>query len=324
MAEASPELREQHFQDFDTKAEASRLGMWIFLATEILLFGGLFVSYFYYRWLFLDAWLACTGHLDRLMGSIETLVLITSSLFAALSLGFFRRQAHKAAALCLFATAACGLAFLVLHGFEYLHEIREGALPGKYYGLAHLLRALLHHDRAARPARHGGNVRGQHHRRSRLAAQRLRRAAHRAGHALLAPGGRGLDLPLSAPLSGLRRSVADNALAAHKDSLPGYLVVWVLLIGLTLGTWAFSYVHLGAWSMVIALGFAAAKAGLVGWFFMHLSQERATSRLAIGLAFLFIGLLTIFTLSDVVTRLPPSRPGANGELRLGESPRAPR
>jgi cytochrome c oxidase subunit 4 len=118
--------------------------------------------------------------------------------------------------------------------------------------------------------------------------------------------------------------VADNALAAHKDSLPGYLVVWVLLIGLTLGTWAFSYVHLGAWSMVIALGFAAAKAGLVGWFFMHLSQERATSRLAIGLAFLFIGLLTIFTLSDVVTRLPPSRPGANGELRLGESPRAPR
>jgi cytochrome c oxidase subunit 3 len=135
MAEASPELREQHFQDFDTKAEASRLGMWIFLATEILLFGGLFVSYFYYRWLFLDAWLACTGHLDRLMGSIETLVLITSSLFAALSLGFFRRQAHKAAALCLFATAACGLAFLVLHGFEYLHEIREGALPGKYYRL---------------------------------------------------------------------------------------------------------------------------------------------------------------------------------------------
>ena len=135
MAEASEPLREEHFQDDATRAEVQRLGMWIFLASELLLFGGLFVAYFYYRFLFPEAWQACVQHMDRLKGSLETLDLITSSLFAVLGLAFFRRQAPRAAALCLFVTAALGLGFLALHGLEYAHEIKEGALPAKFYQL---------------------------------------------------------------------------------------------------------------------------------------------------------------------------------------------
>ena len=105
------------------------------------------------------------------------------------------------------------------------------------------------------------------------------------------------------------------------DSIPFYLLIWAALAALTLGTWFFSYSHLGDWSMVIALGFAVAKASLVGWFFMHLKNERATSRFAVLAAVVFILLLGALTLSDVATRMSPALPGRNGETRLGESPR---
>lgn len=124
---------QHHFQDMRTQQHAVRLGMWLFLATEILLFGGLFCAYSAYRTLYPEAWKACSEHTDRFFGMCETFDLIFSSFTMVMAIHFTRVGKRKLSVLMLLITMACGLAFLVMHGFEYYHEFTEGALPGKYY-----------------------------------------------------------------------------------------------------------------------------------------------------------------------------------------------
>jgi cytochrome c oxidase subunit 3 len=131
-AHGHPRLQ-HHFQDMRTQQHAVRLGMWLFLATEILLFGGLFCAYSAYRTLYPEAWKACSEHTDRFFGMFETFDLIFSSFTMVMAIHFTRVNKRKLSVLMLLITMACGLGFLVMHGFEYYHEFSEGALPGKYY-----------------------------------------------------------------------------------------------------------------------------------------------------------------------------------------------
>src|SRR6187401_17124 len=71
---------QHHFYDMDQQLEASTLGMWVFLVTEIMFFGGLFMAYILYRYWYPDAWAAASNHLNVKMGAANTLVLIVSSL----------------------------------------------------------------------------------------------------------------------------------------------------------------------------------------------------------------------------------------------------
>jgi cytochrome c oxidase subunit 3 len=125
-----------HFSDLEQQGRAARLGMWIFLGTEVLLFAGLFVAYGYYRALYGAAFAVGSRHLDRALGTIETLVLITSSLCVAVAPHFARARRLTVATLLISAAALLGVAFLAIHGFEYAHDGAEGALPGIYYHLA--------------------------------------------------------------------------------------------------------------------------------------------------------------------------------------------
>jgi cytochrome c oxidase subunit 3 len=125
--------RQHHFQDMEQQAHASRLGMWLFLCTEILLFAGLFVGYAYYRSLYPEAWHETSGHLNRTLGTLETFDLVTSSFFMVYAIHMVRIGRPKAAVLALLVTMAMGVAFLGMHGTEYYHEWKEGLLPGKYY-----------------------------------------------------------------------------------------------------------------------------------------------------------------------------------------------
>ncbi len=129
---------QHHFQDMRTQQHAVRLGMWLFLATEILLFGGLFCAYSAYRTLYPEAWKACSEATDRFFGMCETFDLIFSSFTMVLAIHFTRVNKRGLSVLMLLVTMACGLAFLVMHGFEYYHEFTEGALPGKYYHFEHV------------------------------------------------------------------------------------------------------------------------------------------------------------------------------------------
>src|SRR6266508_2140719 len=73
------------FDDAEQQHEASWLGMWVFLATEVMFFGGMFACYFVYRHWYLEAFAAASNHLDVLLGGINTAVLICSSFVMGLA-----------------------------------------------------------------------------------------------------------------------------------------------------------------------------------------------------------------------------------------------
>jgi cytochrome c oxidase subunit 3 len=111
------------------QADAARLGLWLFIATEILFFGPLFTGYLYGRTHFYDGFAAASRHTDVLIGTINTAVLLTSSFTMALA-AEMRRTAPRAAGWLLAATASLGAVFLILKGIEYRNEWHEQLVPG--------------------------------------------------------------------------------------------------------------------------------------------------------------------------------------------------
>jgi len=122
-----------HFGSARVQTYAARFGMWLFLGTEVLLFAGLFIGYSVYRYIYPETFALASRHLDLTMGTINTLVLITSSLTVALSIHFVRVGSNRTAALLLLATIGFALVFLVVKYFEYSHKFHEGTLPGRFY-----------------------------------------------------------------------------------------------------------------------------------------------------------------------------------------------
>jgi len=116
------------------QALAATLGVWIFLATEVLFFGPLFFGYLYVRIHFPDAAAAASRHTDIVLGTLNTALLLTSSLCMALAAGH-ERPAPRAAWL-LWACAALGVAFLVVKGIEYRQEYVEHLFPGRGFAPA--------------------------------------------------------------------------------------------------------------------------------------------------------------------------------------------
>lgn len=118
------------FATHEQQALAATFGMWVFLATEVLFFGPLLFGYLYVRTHFPDASAAASRHTDMLLGTLNTGVLLTSSLCMALA-GAARKAGQAAAARrLLWATAALGAAFLVIKGVEYRAEFAEHLFPG--------------------------------------------------------------------------------------------------------------------------------------------------------------------------------------------------
>ena len=124
---------QHHFATMDQQTEAGKLGMWIFLVTEVLLFGGLFAGYALMFSSHPEAFHEGHHHLDVKMGVINTAILIFSSL--TMALGVRAAQTSNKAALIkyLIVTFACACGFLVVKFFEYSHKWHEGLLPGKFY-----------------------------------------------------------------------------------------------------------------------------------------------------------------------------------------------
>ncbi len=125
-----------HFPDLEKQTHAARLGMWLFLATEVMLFTGLFTAYSVSRYLFSETFRQASQRIDVGIGTANTFVLITSSLTAALALHFSKEGRGRLAAALLSVTVAFGLVFMVLKAVEYRHHFEEGQLPGPYYAFA--------------------------------------------------------------------------------------------------------------------------------------------------------------------------------------------
>ena len=107
----------------------ARIGMWLFLFTEVLLFGGLFLLYSVYRSNFPEDFHFCANNLDTLMGALNTLILLTSSLTMVLAAANLERKNRKYAAIFLSATILFGLLFLVNKYIEWSAKIGHGFYP---------------------------------------------------------------------------------------------------------------------------------------------------------------------------------------------------
>jgi cytochrome c oxidase subunit III len=107
----------------------ARIGMWLFLFTEIILFGGLFLMYFVYRWRNQADFHYASGTLDLALGTANTMILLTSSLFMALAVAFAVQQRKRLSTLYLSLTSVCGLVFLTIKGVEWSHKLRHGLYP---------------------------------------------------------------------------------------------------------------------------------------------------------------------------------------------------
>ena len=114
-----------------------RLGMWVFLASEVLFFGGLFVAYLYGRTHWPQGWAAASRHTDVVLGTVNTALLLTSSAAIALAVACDEdARRRRWTSRLLAATAALGVAFLAIKGVEWHAEWREHLFPGPSFALA--------------------------------------------------------------------------------------------------------------------------------------------------------------------------------------------
>lgn len=124
---------QHHYDDAKHQFEAGKLGIWIFLAQEVLFFSALFVAYILYRHHHPEIYAYAHKYLDTKMGAINTGVLIVSSLTAAWAVRAAQLRQQKLLIACLATTIACAFGFLVIKYFEYTHKIHEQILFGKRF-----------------------------------------------------------------------------------------------------------------------------------------------------------------------------------------------
>jgi cytochrome c oxidase subunit 3 len=126
----SHELLEEQYQNLEQQHEVAALGMWAFLATEVLFFGTLFLGLITYRYLYPLEFELATVRLNWAVGCVNTVVLLISSVFMVLAVHACRLGENRRAMHYLLVTALLGCAFLVFKGYEYYTDWRENLIPG--------------------------------------------------------------------------------------------------------------------------------------------------------------------------------------------------
>jgi cytochrome c oxidase subunit 3 len=118
----------------EQQLEASILGMWVFLVTEVMFFGGLFLAYIVYRTTYPDAWVKGSQELNVILGGINTAVLICSSLTMALAVRSAQVGSRRGQIVNLILTIIFGSTFLVIKYFEYAAKFEHHLVPGPHFG----------------------------------------------------------------------------------------------------------------------------------------------------------------------------------------------
>ncbi|CAN5912522.1 cytochrome c oxidase subunit 3 family protein [soil metagenome] len=119
-----------HFEDLQQQHETSSLGMWAFLATEVLFFGGVFAAFAYYQSIFPEAFKEASHHLNIPLGAFNTAILLCSSLTMALAVRASQLRQRKQTVWFLLGTIALGSVFLGIKFYEWSIEYRDGLVPG--------------------------------------------------------------------------------------------------------------------------------------------------------------------------------------------------
>ena len=132
---------QHHFVDMEQQREAVTLGMWLFLATEIMFFGGMFCAYLIYRLWYFNEFAAGSRSLDIWLGTINTAVLICSSLTVALGVRAAQMGQRKLLVILLLLTLVFGFAFLGIKGVEWFDKYKEHHIPGASFNADDLVKA---------------------------------------------------------------------------------------------------------------------------------------------------------------------------------------
>ncbi|HVP13305.1 MAG TPA: cytochrome c oxidase subunit 3 [Phycisphaerae bacterium] len=132
-AEPHPAHLQHHFADVRQQFEAGKLGMWLFLSTEVLLFSGLFCAYSVYRANHPEVFIYAHQFLDKSLGGLNTIVLICSSMTMACAVRCAQRSQGRGLVILLIATLVLAACFLGIKGIEYEHKWKHGLLWGHLY-----------------------------------------------------------------------------------------------------------------------------------------------------------------------------------------------
>ena len=129
MSEAYPALAHQ-FDDPQQQLEASEVGMWVFLATEVMFFGGMFIGYTLYRYFYPEAFAVASNHLPAWAGTTMTIILICSSLTMAMAVHRSKEGRRRSLIFFIALTMILGTIFLGLKFYEYYEHFKEHLVPG--------------------------------------------------------------------------------------------------------------------------------------------------------------------------------------------------
>lgn len=124
------------FADLERQRLSAAFGMWIFLASEILFFGALFLSFTIYRQLHPQAMLEAARETNVVLGTVNTAILLASSVTMAVADKAAERGLKRHTLVCLAVTMALGISFLVVKGFEYREDLEKHLLPGPSFALS--------------------------------------------------------------------------------------------------------------------------------------------------------------------------------------------
>lgn len=129
-----PAFLQHHFDTPRQQYEASKIGMWAFLAQELLFFSGLFVAYGIFRNWYPAAFAAGSHELGRAMGATNTCVLLFSSLTAVLAVRSAQTEKRRQTSVYIVLTVLCAITFLIVKYIEYRAKFHHGLLPGGFFG----------------------------------------------------------------------------------------------------------------------------------------------------------------------------------------------
>jgi cytochrome c oxidase subunit III len=130
-----------HYESAEHEYDSSKQGLWLFLSTEILMFGGLFVGYVYFSSIYPEVFKIGSMFTDWRMGTANTVVLLFSSLTMALGIHYTQMGKNAKAFNMLLITLICGAIFMVIKYFEYTHKIHLGGMPGAWFQLTDAMKA---------------------------------------------------------------------------------------------------------------------------------------------------------------------------------------
>ena len=304
MSDIAGALREP-WPNLRLQREGVGVGMWLFLASEVLFFGGLFVTYAIYRSFNAEAFRIAGEHTEIVYGSINTVLLLTSSLTMTIALRAATVEQRVLTLRCLAVTAGLGFAFLVCKGLEYYGDLKEHLVPGPHFPLvaasdANILGSLLGDDRHSRHP----SVSWHHSGTGRL---HLVQAARNPGA--------GLNNGRDSDLLALRRFGLGRALSADLSRGPpmndgnssrrlwiGPLEAWGVLVILFAATLGSAYLPLGTANVAINLAIAAAMVAVLATFLMDLRNSTALIRIIAAAGGLWIIIMFSLIFVDYLSR----------------------